>query len=112
MPDLLRVAMQCAFRRGELFNLRWDDVDADNHLALVRDRKHPRQKVGNNEWSPLIGDSFEIIMRQPRYPVPDSYAEKRKADPTMPLHRNEFGHIFSTPSGNPGSEILFANLVD
>ncbi|MFM0647263.1 site-specific integrase [Paraburkholderia bryophila] len=90
MPDLLRVAMQCAFRRGELFNLRWDDIDAKNHLALVRDRKHPRQKIGNNEWIPLIGDSFELIMGQPRYPVPPEYAEKRKADLALPPHRNEF----------------------
>jgi integrase len=90
MPDLLRVAMQCAFRRGELFNLRWDDIDAENHLALVRDRKHPRQKVGNNEWIPLIGDSFEVIMRQPRYPVPPEYAEKRAADPKTPPHKNDY----------------------
>ncbi|WGS50826.1 site-specific integrase [Paraburkholderia sp. D15] len=90
MPDLLRVAMQCAFRRGELFNLRWDDIDAENHLALVRDRKHPRQKIGNNEWIPLIGDSFEVIMRQPRYPVPDVYVEMRKADSALPPHKNEY----------------------
>ncbi|WP_250483319.1 site-specific integrase [Caballeronia sp. GaOx3] len=90
MPDLLRVAIQCAFRRGELFTLRWDDIDTERHLALVRDRKHPRQKAGNNEWVPLIGDSFEVIMRQPRYPVPEGYASKRAADPTLPPHRNEF----------------------
>ncbi|SAK69339.1 integrase family protein [Caballeronia pedi] len=90
MPDLLRVAMQCAFRRGELFSLRWDDIDEEKHLALVRDRKHPRQKIGNNEWVPLIGDSFEIIMRQARYPVPEDYARKRAADPRHPPHKNEF----------------------
>ncbi|MEM5449887.1 tyrosine-type recombinase/integrase [Paraburkholderia guartelaensis] len=90
MPDLLRIAMQCAFRRGELFNLRWDDLDHERHLALVRDRKHPRQKIGNNEWIPLIGDAYEVIMRQPRYPVPDGYAEKRAADPSLPGHKNEF----------------------
>jgi len=90
MPDLLRVAMQCAFRRGELFSLRWEDIDQERHLALVRDRKHPRQKIGNNEWIPLIGDSFEVIMRQPRYPVPEGYVEKRAADPTLPAHKNEF----------------------
>ncbi|MFM0407484.1 site-specific integrase [Paraburkholderia dipogonis] len=90
MPDLLRIAMQCAFRRGELFSLRWDDIDAENHLALVRDRKHPRQKIGNNEWIPLIGDSFEVIMRQARYPVPPEYAAKRALDPALPPHRNEF----------------------
>ncbi|WP_250464118.1 MULTISPECIES: site-specific integrase [unclassified Caballeronia] len=90
MPDLLRVAMQCAFRRGELFSLRWDDIDEEKHLALVRDRKHPRQKVGNNEWVPLIGDSFEVIARQPRYPVPEDYARKQAADPSLPPHKNEF----------------------
>jgi len=79
MPDLLRVAMQCAFRRGELFNLRWFDIDAENHLALVRDRKHPRQKIGNNEWIPLIGDSFEVIMRQPRYAFASPEAAKAAA---------------------------------
>ncbi len=41
MPDLIRIAMQCAFRRGELFNLRWDDLDHERHLALVRDSKIP-----------------------------------------------------------------------
>jgi integrase len=95
MPDLLRVAIQCAFRRAELFRLQWNDVDVERHLALVRDRKHPRQKVGNNEWIPLIGDSFEVIMRQPRYPVPEGYAEKRATDPALPPHKNEFIFRFS-----------------
>ncbi|WP_322105883.1 site-specific integrase [Paraburkholderia sp. J41] len=90
IPDLIRIAMQCAFRRGELFNLTWADIDHDRHLALVRDRKHPRQKIGNNEWVPLIGDSYEAIMRQPRYPVPEAYAEKRAADPAVPPHKNEY----------------------
>ncbi|MDR5756515.1 site-specific integrase [Caballeronia sp. LZ035] len=90
MPDLLRLAMQCAFRRGELFSLRWEDIDQQKHLALVRDRKHPRQKIGNNEWVPLIGNSLEIIMRQARYPIPEEYARKRAADPNLDPHRNEF----------------------
>lgn len=106
MPDLLRVAMQCAFRRGELFGLRWDDIDTVNHLALVRDRKHPRQKIGNNEWIPLIGDSFEVIMRQPRYPVPEAYAVKRAADPTVPLHKNEY--IFRFDKGTASKYFLEA----
>nr|WP_284504294.1 site-specific integrase [Caballeronia sp. ATUFL_F1_KS4A] len=90
MPDLLRVAMQCAFRRGELFSLRWDDIDKEQHLALVRDRKHPRQKIGNDEWVPLIGDSFEVLMRQPRHPVPASYLARRQTEPNLPPHKNEF----------------------
>jgi integrase len=106
MPDLLRVAMQCAFRRGELFEMRWDDLDAENHLVLVRDRKHPRQKIGNNEWIPLIGDSFEVIMRQPRYPVPVEYTAKRAADPTVSPHKNEY--IFRFDKGTASKYFLEA----
>ena len=69
-----------------------------HHLALMRDRKHPRQKIGNNEWIPLIGDAFEVIMQQPRYPVPPEYTEKRKADPKAPPHGNDY--IFRFDKGS------------
>ncbi|ARK65669.1 MULTISPECIES: site-specific integrase [pseudomallei group] len=90
VPDVIRVAMKSAFRRGELFRLTWSDLDVERRLALVRDRKHPRQKKGNDEWVPLIGDSLEVLLRQPRYPVPPEYEAKRKADPAIEPHPNEF----------------------
>ncbi|UTV53986.1 site-specific integrase [Burkholderia arboris] len=90
VPDVIRIAMKSAFRRGELFRLTWSDLDVERRLALVRDRKHPRQKKGNDEWVPLIGDSLEVLLRQPRYPVPPAYEAKRKADPTTEPHPNEY----------------------
>ncbi|MBI0327662.1 site-specific integrase [Burkholderia plantarii] len=90
VTDVIRIAIKSAFRRGELFRLTWSDIDVESRLALVRDRKHPRQKVGNNEWVPLIGDSLEVILRQPRYPVPPAYEAMRKADPKCEPHPNEF----------------------
>jgi integrase len=62
--DVVRFAVLTAMRRGEITRLRWDDVDAAKKLVLVRDRKHPRKKAGNNEWIPLLGDAWAIVQRQ------------------------------------------------
>lgn len=64
--DLIDVARLTGMRRGELVRLRWDDLDEARRLILVRDRKDPKQKVGNNQWVPLLADSFDIVMRQKR----------------------------------------------
>ncbi|WP_257146293.1 hypothetical protein [Burkholderia sp. JKS000303] len=41
VPDVIRVAMMSAFRRGELFRLTWSDLDVERRLALesIRDRR-------------------------------------------------------------------------
>lgn len=62
--DAVRFAALTAMRRGEIVRLRWDDVDEAKKLVLVRDRKHPRKKIGNNEWVPLLGDAWAIVQRQ------------------------------------------------
>lgn len=66
MRDIIGVASQVALRRGEITRIAWPDLDVTRRLILVRDRKHPRKKKGNNEWVPLVGDALDIIMRQPR----------------------------------------------
>lgn len=66
MPDMIDIAIQTALRRGELLRIRWGDVDAARRLVLVRDRKDPRRKAGNDQMVPLVGDALEIIQRQER----------------------------------------------
>jgi integrase len=66
MVDIVKVAAQNAFRRGEICRIAWPDLDVAARTLLVRARKHPREKDTNDEVVPLIGDSLEIIMRQPR----------------------------------------------
>lgn len=66
MADIVRLAITLGLRRGEILRVRWDDLDTGRKLLLVRDRKDPRKKEGNNQWVPLIGDALEIIERQPR----------------------------------------------
>ncbi|VVE49180.1 integrase/recombinase [Pandoraea communis] len=64
LADVIEINGQSGFRRGEIFRIEWRDLDEINRMVLVRDRKDPRNKVGNNEWVPLIGTSLDVIKRQ------------------------------------------------
>lgn len=64
--DIVRLAVLTAMRQGELTRIRWSDIDAAKKLVLVRDRKDPRNKKGNHEWVPLLGDAWALVQRQPR----------------------------------------------
>ena len=84
--DAVRFAVGTAMRRGEIVRIRWDDLDAARRLVLVRDRKDPRQKAGNDQWVPLLadtamGDMWALVQRQPRvdpriFPIGDSTLSK------------------------------------
>lgn len=66
-PDHIDFILDSCFRPpGELERLRWDDLNVADKTILIRDRKHPRKKYGNHQTVPLLGRSFEIVMRQPR----------------------------------------------
>lgn len=66
MADLMDFAIATAMRLGELVRIRWDDVNTADRLVLIRDRKDPEEKEGNDQWIPLLGDAPAIIERQPR----------------------------------------------
>lgn len=63
--DVVRFAVGTAMRRGEIVKLQRADIDADKRLILVRDRKDPRQKQGNDMWVPLLGSMWELVQAQP-----------------------------------------------
>lgn len=52
-------------RIGEVCKLRWEDLNQEHKTILVRDRKAPRKKEGNHMIVPLLGESFEIALKQP-----------------------------------------------
>ncbi len=64
--DVVRFAVLTAMRRSEILGLRWADVDEAKRLVLVRDRKDPRRKAGNDQWIPLLGDAWGLVQQQPR----------------------------------------------
>jgi len=65
-PDHIEFILDSCFRPpSELTRLRWDDLNHLDKTILIRDRKDPRKKLGNNQTVPLLGKCYEIIMRQP-----------------------------------------------
>jgi integrase len=68
--ELIRFALASGMRAGEICRIRWDDLNEADRTIIIRDRKHPTDKVGNDTVVPLLSatglDAFAIIMRQPR----------------------------------------------
>ena len=64
--DFVEFAGLTAMRRGEIADLRWADLNTQDRIVLVRNRKDPRQKIGNDQFVPLLAGSFEIVQRQPK----------------------------------------------
>lgn len=63
--DLLEFSILTCMRIGEVCSIRWDDLNTENKTVLIRDRKDPRKKEGNHMIAPLLGESFDIAIRQP-----------------------------------------------
>lgn len=63
--DLVRFAVGTAMRRGEIVRLLRSDLDSAKRLILVRDRKDPRQKAGNDQWVPLLREMWDLAVGQP-----------------------------------------------
>jgi integrase len=64
--DFVEFAAITAMRRGEIAKALWTDLNTETRMLLIRDRKDPRKKIGNDQWIPLLGKSFEIVLRQSR----------------------------------------------
>jgi integrase len=60
------ILASCFRPPSEVCRLRWEDLNEQDKTILIRDRKDPRRKIGNNQTVPLLNGSFEIIQRQPK----------------------------------------------
>ncbi|ENL3533026.1 integrase [Vibrio cholerae] len=64
--DILDFSILTCMRIGEVCNLLWDDLNEEHKTIIVRDRKDPRKKQGNHMIVPLLAESFDIAMQQPK----------------------------------------------
>lgn len=60
MEMLCRFALASGMRQDEICRLQVDDVDSEAKTVLIRDRKDPQNKVGNDQTVPLLPDSWAI----------------------------------------------------
>jgi integrase len=66
MADMTEFLVYSCMRLGEMTGLRWADVDSKRKTVMVRNRKHPTAKMGNDDEVALLGPAWEILQRQPR----------------------------------------------
>ena len=102
MADIVTFAVATAMRREEIVRIGWADLDAKKKLVLIRDRKHPRKKRGNDEWVPLLGVAWQVVQAQsrgderifPRHPQTISKAFKAACDQLgiADLHFHDLRH--------------------
>src|SRR5262249_24106595 len=68
MGRIARFAIATAMRSSEIHRIAWSDVDSRYKTVLVRDRKDPRKKKGNNQVVPLVGftgfDAWALLEEQ------------------------------------------------
>lgn len=54
MTRIMKFAIATAMRQEEICRVTWEDYDARGKMLLIRDRKDPRQKKGNDQLIPLL----------------------------------------------------------
>lgn len=64
MSKLAAFGLFSARRIDEICRIKWSDLDGDR--VLVRDMKHPGQKLGNDVWCELLPEAQRIIAAMPR----------------------------------------------
>ena len=65
MWDIVPFAVETAMRLGEIVRIRWEDYrPGDKPMIMIRDRKDPKAKDGNDQLVPLLGKAAAIIDRQ------------------------------------------------
>lgn len=61
MRTLCEFALATGMRLGEICSLRIEDVDRDARTVVIRDRKDPKNKHGNDQTVPLLPDAWAIV---------------------------------------------------
>lgn len=61
MPLLCRFALATGMRQDEICRLQVEDVERKARTVVIRDRKDPRNKAGNDQTVPLLPDAWAIV---------------------------------------------------
>ena len=61
METICRFALATGMRQGEITRLEVEDVDTAARTVVIRDRKDPKNKYGNNQTVPLLPEAWAIV---------------------------------------------------
>ncbi len=86
--NILKLALFTGMRRGELFNLKWEDIDFDNGFITIRN-----PKGGLNQIIPFNDNTKDIFDSHPKsesdyvFPSRTSRNGKKRSNMKNPLKR-------------------------
>lgn len=66
MRNIICFAIFSTRRQDEIARILWKDFDPAHTRVMVRDMKHPGDKIGNDVWCDLTADAIAFIRAQPR----------------------------------------------
>lgn len=66
MHRIIAYAIFSTRRQEEITRITWDDLDAEGSRQMVRDMKHPGQKIGNDTWCDLTPEALAIARAMPK----------------------------------------------
>ena len=66
MQHLIAFGIFSTRRQEEITLLRWDDLNEEKATIIVRDMKHPGEKIGNDVRVDIPPEAMAIIQLQPR----------------------------------------------
>ncbi len=68
MGRIICFAIATAMRQEEICRIEWPDVDMSKRVVVIKDRKDPRKKDGNDQKVPLLNltgfDAWQLILEQ------------------------------------------------
>jgi integrase len=64
MQKIVMFAIFSTRRQEEITTIRWSDLQSDR--VLVRDMKHPGDKIGNDTWVDLVPEAQRVINSMPQ----------------------------------------------
>lgn len=68
MGRIVRYAVATTLRQEEICKPEWQQVDMKKRLVVIKDRKDPRNKEGNDQKVPLLNltgyDAWEVVLQQ------------------------------------------------
>lgn len=66
MHRIIAFAIFSTRRMEEITRITWLDLDAPHSRIMVKDMKHPGQKVGNDVWCELPDEALKIAQAMPK----------------------------------------------
>lgn len=103
MSRVIRFAIATAMRQEEIFRVSWPDLDTRTRMLLIRDRKDPRQKKGNDQRIPLLDVSGYDAMAL----IGEQRTARSNADPRIfPYNHRSAGTAFTRACACLGIEDL------